>query len=65
MFFMPEFFAEANWREDFTTSKYWVLGLLESNCELNEEFKSRIQYLLTLSKNEGSIQSDKIYQTIK
>jgi len=41
---MPEFLTEANWKNDFITSTYWVFGLLEGEGKekLNETFKLNI-----------------------
>jgi UDP-glucuronate decarboxylase len=60
-FFMPEFLTEANWKEDFIHSKYWIFGLLENNDELNLEFGKRITNLFNISKNEGAIDSSIIH----
>jgi UDP-glucuronate decarboxylase len=62
-FFMPEFLTEANWKNDFITSTHWVFGLQQKNSHLNDEFKNRITRLFDASKDEGSIESSKVYFT--
>lgn len=58
-FFMPEFLTEANWKEDFITSKHWVFGLCNS-LAINFEFKRRITKLFSLAMDAGSIESSEI-----
>ena len=58
-FFMPEFLTEANWKEDFITSKQWVFGLCNS-IAINFEFRRRITKLFCLAMDAGSIESSEI-----
>ena len=58
-YFMPEFLTEANWEDDFRRTKEWVVGIPAATTAtaLTDEFKTRIQTLITTSRNNGAIDS--------
>lgn len=59
-YFMPEFLTEANWEDDFRRTKEWVVGIpaaATATTALTDEFKTRIQALITTSCENGAIDS--------
>lgn len=62
-YFMPEFLTEANWEDDFRRMKEWVVGIpavATATTALTDEFKKRIQTLITTSRDNGAIDSDQV-----
>jgi hypothetical protein len=67
---MPEFLTEANWEEDFRRTKEWVVGIparvdddgaRDTRYDARDaEFKRRIQALITESRENGAIVSDRV-----
>jgi len=61
-YFMPEFLTEANWENDFRTTKRWVVGVPETchdnnnNNNNNDIFRDKISELITISQQNGSIE---------
>jgi len=55
---MPEFLREKSWKNDFITSKEWVIGC---NDIKDLHFHDKISLLFTLAKENKSIQSDEVY----
>jgi UDPglucose 6-dehydrogenase len=57
-YFMPEFLTEANWEHDFRRTKEWVVGIPATTATaLTDEFKTRIQTLITTSYDNRAIDS--------
>jgi UDPglucose 6-dehydrogenase len=60
-YFMPEFLTEANWEDDFRSTKEWIIGippaLTPAEKSINVEFKARIQTLIKRSHKNRSIDS--------
>ena len=62
-YFMPEFLTEANWEDDFRRTKEWVVGIpavATATTALTDEFKKRIQTLITTSRDNRAIDSDQV-----
>ena len=71
-YFMPEFLTEANWEDDFRRTSEWVVGIPARVDDDDEgardtrydardaEFKRRIQALITESRENGAIDSDRV-----
>jgi hypothetical protein len=60
---MPEFLTEANWEDDFRRTKEWVVGIpavATATTALTDEFKKRIQTLITTSHDNRAIDSDQV-----
>lgn len=66
-YFMPEFLTEANWENDFRGTKEWVVGIPTTAAAsattadaTADEFKKRVQALITASRDNGAINSDQV-----
>ncbi len=62
-YFIPEFLTEANWEDDFRRTKEWVVGIpavATATTALTDEFKKRIQTLITTSHDNRAIDSDQV-----
>jgi hypothetical protein len=70
MLFYAEFLTEANWEDDFRRTKEWVVGIparvdddgaRDTRYDARDaEFKRRIQALITESRENGAIVSDRV-----
>jgi UDPglucose 6-dehydrogenase len=60
-YFMPEFLTEANWEDDFRSTREWIVGIppavTPAEKSINVEFKARIQTLIKRSHKNRSIDS--------
>jgi len=58
--FMPEFLTEKKYLEDFKNCEQWIFGLYNND----DNFKSKINQLITLAKKYNKIKYDNIIFTI-
>ena len=57
VYFMPEFLTEKNWKKDFKTNKYWLVG--DSKCNLL--FRKYIKFVIDEAYKSKNIQSNILY----
>ena len=50
--FMPEFLTEANWEEDFKSTKEWLIGLDDNK---NNDLKKKLRRVLLTARHNGKI----------